>query len=124
MRRGFHRSSLRIATHQIAFQFLFQEFLDKLHRSLPTSDYCLNFSMACLRAPSPPPPSPSPSAQVPITLVRTMALYREAGLPDGVLQIVNGAAPVVQALCAHKDIAAVTFVGASGAGSGSGFGLG
>jgi acyl-CoA reductase-like NAD-dependent aldehyde dehydrogenase len=36
-----------------------------------------------------------------------------AGLPDGVLQVVNGTAPVVQALCAHPGIAGCTFVGSS-----------
>lgn len=34
-------------------------------------------------------------------------------LVAGVLQIVNGTAPVVQAICAHADISAVSFVGSS-----------
>jgi acyl-CoA reductase-like NAD-dependent aldehyde dehydrogenase len=54
-----------------------------------------------------------PSEKVPLTMHRTLELYKQAGLPDGVLQIVNGTAPVVQAICAHPGIAGCTFVGSS-----------
>ncbi len=54
-----------------------------------------------------------PSEKVPMCMYRVLDLYKQAGLPDGVLQIVNGAAPVVQALCAHPGIQGVTFVGSS-----------
>ena len=33
--------------------------------------------------------------QVPLTMWRTMELFKEAGFPDGVIQLVNGTAPVV-----------------------------
>lgn len=40
-------------------------------------------------------------------------LYREAGLPDGVLQVVHGGKETVDALCTHPGIAAVSFVGST-----------
>jgi acyl-CoA reductase-like NAD-dependent aldehyde dehydrogenase len=40
-------------------------------------------------------------------------LLVEAGVPAGVFQLVQGAAPVVNALCDHSGIAALTFVGSS-----------
>jgi acyl-CoA reductase-like NAD-dependent aldehyde dehydrogenase len=52
-----------------------------------------------------------PSEKVPLTMNRVVELFKEAGLPDGVLQIVNGQAPVVEALCDHPDVKALTFVG-------------
>jgi len=52
-----------------------------------------------------------PSEKVPITMSRVVQLFKEAGLPDGVLQIVNGTAPIVEAICDHPQIRVVTFVG-------------
>lgn len=52
-----------------------------------------------------------PSEKVPITMSRVVEIFKEAGLPDGCLQILNGTAPVVEAICDHPDIKAVTFVG-------------
>jgi malonate-semialdehyde dehydrogenase (acetylating)/methylmalonate-semialdehyde dehydrogenase len=40
----------------------------------------------------------------------------QAGLPPGVLNVVHGAHGVVNALCDHKDIRAVSFVGSDQAG--------
>lgn len=40
-------------------------------------------------------------------------LYQEAGLPDGVFQVVQGGKEVVDALCTHDGIAAVSFVGST-----------
>ncbi|ATG56275.1 methylmalonate-semialdehyde dehydrogenase (CoA acylating) [Brachybacterium ginsengisoli] len=40
-------------------------------------------------------------------------LYQEAGLPDGVFQVIHGGKTVVDALCAHEGIAAVSFVGST-----------
>lgn len=53
------------------------------------------------------------SEKVPLTMARVAELHKQAGVPDGVFQIVNGAVDVVNALCDHKDIAAVSFVGSS-----------
>lgn len=54
-----------------------------------------------------------PSEKVPLTAVRLVELFREAGLPAGVLNLVHGGKEVVEALCTHPDIAAVSFVGSS-----------
>ncbi|MCA0268005.1 MAG: CoA-acylating methylmalonate-semialdehyde dehydrogenase [Bacteroidetes bacterium] len=54
-----------------------------------------------------------PSELVPLSVVRLAELLREAGLPDGVFNIVNGGREVVEALCDHPDIAAVSFVGST-----------
>lgn len=54
-----------------------------------------------------------PSEKVPRGMQRMAELMKEAGLPDGVLQIVHGAVDVVNAICEHEDISAVSFVGSS-----------
>lgn len=54
-----------------------------------------------------------PSEKVPLTMHYIAGLFKKAGVPEGVFQIVNGAKPVVEALCDHPDIAALTFVGSS-----------
>ena len=54
-----------------------------------------------------------PSEKVPFTVVRLAELFQEAGLPDGVLNIVHGGKEIVDALCTHPKIAAVSFVGSS-----------
>lgn len=54
-----------------------------------------------------------PSEKVPLTAMRLAELFAEAGLPEGVLNIVNGGREVVDALCTHPGIAAVSFVGSS-----------
>jgi malonate-semialdehyde dehydrogenase (acetylating)/methylmalonate-semialdehyde dehydrogenase len=40
-------------------------------------------------------------------------LLKEAGLPDGVFNIINGGKEIVEAICAHQDIEAVSFVGST-----------
>ena len=40
-------------------------------------------------------------------------LYQEAGLPDGIFQVVHGGKDAVDALLTHPDIAAVSFVGST-----------
>jgi malonate-semialdehyde dehydrogenase (acetylating) / methylmalonate-semialdehyde dehydrogenase len=55
-----------------------------------------------------------PSEKVPLTAVRLAELFNEAGLPEGVFNIVQGGREVVDALCTHPGIAAVSFVGSSG----------
>src|SRR5438477_9383593 len=54
-----------------------------------------------------------PSEKVPLTLTRIAALLKEAGLPDGVFNIVNGDSEIVQAICDHPNIEAITFVGST-----------
>ena len=54
-----------------------------------------------------------PSEKVPLTAVRLVELFAEAGLPDGVFNLVHGGAEVVDALCTHPGIAAISFVGSS-----------
>jgi malonate-semialdehyde dehydrogenase (acetylating)/methylmalonate-semialdehyde dehydrogenase len=54
-----------------------------------------------------------PSEQVPLSAMRLGALLREAGLPDGVLNIVHGGADMVEAICDHPEIEAVSFVGST-----------
>lgn len=52
-----------------------------------------------------------PSERTPILAGRLAELFKEAGLPDGVFNIVHGAHDVVNGILEHKDIKAVSFVG-------------
>ena len=54
-----------------------------------------------------------PSEKVPLTVVKLAELFLEAGLPEGVLNVVHGGKEVVDALCTHPEIKAVSFVGSS-----------
>ncbi|MDQ6802490.1 MAG: aldehyde dehydrogenase family protein, partial [Acidobacteriota bacterium] len=54
-----------------------------------------------------------PSEQVPLSAGRIAELLREAGLPEGVLNIVHGGQETVEALCDHPDIEGITFVGST-----------
>lgn len=54
-----------------------------------------------------------PSEKVPLCAVRLAQLLKEAGLPDGVLNIVNGDVEIVNAICDHPSIEAVSFVGST-----------
>jgi malonate-semialdehyde dehydrogenase (acetylating)/methylmalonate-semialdehyde dehydrogenase len=54
-----------------------------------------------------------PSELVPLSSTRIAELLKEAGLPDGVLQIVHGGKDVVEAICDHSGIEAVSFVGST-----------
>jgi len=54
-----------------------------------------------------------PSEQVPLSAGRIAELLREAGLPDGVLNIVHGGQETVEAICDHPAIEAVSFVGST-----------
>jgi len=54
-----------------------------------------------------------PSELVPLSVVRMAELLKEAGLPDGVFNIVNGGKDVVEAICDHPGIEAVSFVGST-----------
>ena len=54
-----------------------------------------------------------PSEQVPLSLVRVAEMLKEAGLPDGVFNVVNGDKTIVEAICDHPDIEAISFVGST-----------
>ena len=54
-----------------------------------------------------------PSEQVPLSAQKIAGLLKEAGLPDGVFNIINGDKEIVEVICAHPDIHAVTFVGST-----------
>src|SRR5690606_14348404 len=54
-----------------------------------------------------------PSEKDPSAALRLAGFAAEAGLPDGVLNVVNGDRAAVDALLAHPDVAAVSFVGST-----------
>ena len=54
-----------------------------------------------------------PSEKVPLSVGRLAQLLKEAGLPDGVFNVVNGDSAIVNAICDHPGIAAVSFVGST-----------
>ena len=54
-----------------------------------------------------------PSEKVPLSAVRLGELLEEAGLPDGVLNIVHGDRECVDALLEHPLVAAISFVGST-----------
>ncbi len=54
-----------------------------------------------------------PSEKVPSASMRMAELLREAGLPDGVLNVVHGDKEAVDALLHHVDVKAVSFVGST-----------
>ena len=54
-----------------------------------------------------------PSEKVPLSCGKLAELLKEAGLPDGVLNIVQGDVELVEAICDHPDIQAVSFVGST-----------
>jgi malonate-semialdehyde dehydrogenase (acetylating)/methylmalonate-semialdehyde dehydrogenase len=54
-----------------------------------------------------------PSELVPLSAGRLAELLAEAGLPAGVFSLVHGGREVVEAICDHPGIAAVSFVGST-----------
>ena len=54
-----------------------------------------------------------PSEKDPSCAMKLAHLFKEAGLPDGVFNIVNGDKEVVDAILQNKDIPAVSFVGST-----------
>jgi malonate-semialdehyde dehydrogenase (acetylating)/methylmalonate-semialdehyde dehydrogenase len=54
-----------------------------------------------------------PSELVPLSAGRIAELLKEAGLPDGVLNIVHGGKDTVEAICDHPGIEAISFVGST-----------
>jgi malonate-semialdehyde dehydrogenase (acetylating) / methylmalonate-semialdehyde dehydrogenase len=54
-----------------------------------------------------------PSEKVPISCGRIAELLTEAGLPAGVFNVVHGDVEIVEAICDHPGIEAVSFVGST-----------
>ena len=54
-----------------------------------------------------------PSEKVPLTLQKVFELLEKTGLPKGVVNLVNGAKEVVDAILEHPTIRAISFVGSS-----------
>jgi len=54
-----------------------------------------------------------PSEKVPSCSLRMAELFKEAGLPDGVLNVVPGDKEAVDALLNHPDVGAISFVGST-----------
>lgn len=54
-----------------------------------------------------------PSEQVPLSQRRMFQLLEKCDLPPGVVNLVNGSREVVEAICDHPDIRAVSFVGST-----------
>lgn len=58
-----------------------------------------------------------PSEQDPMSTMLLVELAVQAGIPAGVLNVVHGGKDVVDALCTHRDIKAVSFVGSTAVGT-------
>ncbi|WP_435117416.1 aldehyde dehydrogenase [Candidatus Pelagibacter bacterium nBUS_49] len=54
-----------------------------------------------------------PAEDTPLTAIRVAQIGREAGIPDGVLNVLPGYGDVGEALGRHKDIDAVSFTGST-----------
>ena len=54
-----------------------------------------------------------PSERVPMTMQLVFRLIEEAGIPKGVVNLVNGAKDAVDGILDHPDIRAITFVGST-----------
>jgi malonate-semialdehyde dehydrogenase (acetylating)/methylmalonate-semialdehyde dehydrogenase len=54
-----------------------------------------------------------PSERVPLSMRRAFELLEQTGLPKGVVNLVNGGKEVVDALCDHPQIRAISFVGST-----------
>ncbi|MAL97277.1 MAG: methylmalonate-semialdehyde dehydrogenase (CoA acylating) [Alteromonadaceae bacterium] len=58
-----------------------------------------------------------PSEQDPMVTMRLVELAMEAGIPPGVLNVVHGGKDIVNGICDHQDIKAVSFVGSTAVGT-------
>lgn len=54
-----------------------------------------------------------PSEKDPSCSIKLAQLFKEAGLPDGVFNVVNGDKEAVDALLTNKDVAVISFVGST-----------
>ncbi|WP_118183367.1 CoA-acylating methylmalonate-semialdehyde dehydrogenase [Paraburkholderia phosphatilytica] len=58
-----------------------------------------------------------PSEQDPLSTMQLVELALEAGIPKGVLNVVHGGKDVVDALCTHEHVKAISFVGSTAVGT-------
>jgi malonate-semialdehyde dehydrogenase (acetylating)/methylmalonate-semialdehyde dehydrogenase len=58
-----------------------------------------------------------PSEQDPLSTMQLVELAIEAGIPKGVLNVVHGGKDVVDALCTHELVKAISFVGSTAVGT-------
>jgi len=58
-----------------------------------------------------------PSEQDPLSTMQLVELAIEAGVPKGVLNVVHGGKEVVDALCTHELVKAISFVGSTAVGT-------
>ncbi|EGC99844.1 methylmalonate-semialdehyde dehydrogenase, partial [Burkholderia sp. TJI49] len=58
-----------------------------------------------------------PSEQDPLSTMQLVELAIEAGVPKGVLNVVHGGKTVVDRLCTHPDVKAISFVGSTRVGT-------
>ena len=58
-----------------------------------------------------------PSEQDPLSTMQLVELAIEAGVPKGVLNVVHGGKEVVDALCSHERVKAISFVGSTAVGT-------
>ncbi|MCA8057412.1 MULTISPECIES: CoA-acylating methylmalonate-semialdehyde dehydrogenase [Burkholderia cepacia complex] len=58
-----------------------------------------------------------PSEQDPLSTMELVELALEAGVPKGVLNVVHGGKAVVDALCTHEMVKAISFVGSTAVGT-------
>ena len=56
-----------------------------------------------------------PSERVPNTCVKLVEMLREAGAPDGVVNVIHGTHEAVNFICDHPDIKAISFIGSDSA---------
>jgi len=54
-----------------------------------------------------------PSERVPLTMSRVMNLIQQSGLPKGVVNLLHGGRTVVDGLCDHPQVRAISFVGST-----------
>jgi len=54
-----------------------------------------------------------PSERVPLTMRRAVEIIEKTGIPKGVVNLINGGREVVDALCDHPTVRAVSFVGST-----------
>ncbi|MFQ5789974.1 MAG: CoA-acylating methylmalonate-semialdehyde dehydrogenase, partial [Acidobacteriota bacterium] len=54
-----------------------------------------------------------PSEKVPLTMQKIFTLLSELGLPEGVVNLVNGAKETADAIVDHPDVRAISFVGST-----------
>jgi len=57
-----------------------------------------------------------PSEKSPLTAIRLAALAKQAGMPDGIFQVLPGAGDVGKRLAMHMDIDCIAFTGSTGVG--------